>query len=60
MAVDPSDAETPLGHVSDLANLVQVPATGASHASDVYNLKPGDYYLDVASACAWQIALSPT
>jgi hypothetical protein len=59
LAVDPVNAETSLGHVSDLANLVHVPATGASSASYVYNLKPGDYYLDVESACAWQIALSP-
>jgi hypothetical protein len=60
MAVDPSDAETPLGHVSDLANLVHVPATGASAESYVYNVKPGDYYVDVNSACGWQIGLSPT
>ena len=60
MAVDTANAETSLGHVTDLANLVQVPATGASQASYVYNVKPGDYYLDVTSACAWQIALSPT
>ena len=60
MAVDPANAESPLGHVIDLANLVHVPATGASHTSYVYNVKPGDYYLDVASACGWQIAVSPT
>jgi len=60
MAVDPANAGTSLGHVTDLAKLVQVPATGASDAIYVYNVKPGDYYLDVASACAWQIALSPT
>jgi len=60
MAVDPANAETPLGHVIDLANLVHVPATGASHTSYMYNVKPGDYYLDVASACGWQIAVSPT
>lgn len=60
LAVDPANAETSLGHVSDLANLVHVPATGASSASYVYNLKPGNYYLDIASACGWQIALSPT
>ncbi len=59
MAVDTANAETVLGHVTDLANLVQVPATGASQASYVYNVKPGDYYLDVTSACAWQIAFSP-
>jgi hypothetical protein len=60
MAVDPGNAETSLGHVSDLANLVHVPATGASDASYIYNVKPGDYYLDVNFACGWQIALSPT
>ena len=60
MAVDTANAETSLVHVTHLADLVQVPATGASHASYLYNLQPGDYYLDVSSACAWQIALSPT
>jgi hypothetical protein len=60
MAIDPANAETSLGHVADLASLVHVPATGASYSSYVYNVKPGDYYLDVASACGWQIALSPT
>ena len=59
MAVDPANAETSLGHVMDLAKLVQVPATGASQASDVYNVKPGDYYLDVNSECAWQFSFSP-
>jgi hypothetical protein len=58
-AVDPANAATPPSHVTDLAKLVHVPATGGSGAS-VLNLKPGDYYLDVASACSWQIALSPT
>ena len=42
-----------------LANLVHVPGTGASFTTFVYNVKPGGYYLDVSSACAWQIALSP-
>jgi hypothetical protein len=60
MAVDPGDAETSLGHGTNLASLVHVPATGASYTSYVYNLTPGDYYLDVASACGWQISLSPT
>ena len=50
MAVDPANAETSLGHVTDLANLVQVPATGASQASYVYNVKPGDYYLIILSS----------
>jgi hypothetical protein len=60
MAVDRANAETPLGHVADLASLVHVPSTGASYVIYVYNVKPGDYYLDVNSACAWQIALSLT
>jgi hypothetical protein len=60
MAVDPANAETSLGHVSDLANLVHVPATGASYTSYVHDVKPGDYYVEVTSACAWQIALSLT
>jgi hypothetical protein len=60
MAVDPADADSSLGHVTDLAKRVHVPATGGSAASYVYNVKPGDYYLEVDSACAWQIALSPT
>jgi hypothetical protein len=46
--------------VSDLATRVSVPATGASDQRDLANLKAGDYYLDVRSACAWKIALSPT
>jgi hypothetical protein len=58
MAADPANGETSLGHVSDLANLVHVPATGASSTSYVYNVKPGGYYLDVNSACGWQVALS--
>jgi hypothetical protein len=60
MAVDAANGETPPGHVTDLAKLVHVPATGASAASYVYDVQPGDYYLDVNSACAWQFALSPT
>lgn len=60
MAVDTANAETSLGQVIDLANRVQVPATGASRASYVYNVKPGEYYLDISSACAWQFALTPT
>ena len=60
MAVDTASAETSLGHVTDLAKLVHVPATGGSASSYVYDVKPGDYYLDVTSACAWQIALTPT
>jgi hypothetical protein len=58
-AIDPANSTTSGGHVIDLARLVDVPATGASNDAYVVNLKPGDYYLDVTSACAWQIALSP-
>jgi hypothetical protein len=58
-AVDLANAATAGGHVTDLANQVSVPATGASDESYVYNVKPGEYYLDVTSACSWQIALSP-
>jgi hypothetical protein len=58
IAVDPSDG-TPDG-VTDLATRVSVPATGASNERDLANLKAGDYYLDVRSACAWKISLSPT
>jgi hypothetical protein len=59
MAVDPANAETAGGHVTDMANVVSVPATGASDERYLHNLKPGEYYLSVASACSWQIALSP-
>jgi hypothetical protein len=60
IAVDPTNAETSLGRVIELANRVQVPATGVSQASYVYNVKHGDYYLDISSACAWQFAITPT
>jgi hypothetical protein len=60
MAVDPDNAETSLGHVADLASLVHVPATGASDERYVSNVKAGDYYLHVTSACGWQIALGRT
>jgi hypothetical protein len=59
LAVDPANAATAGGHVSDMASLVSVPATGASDTSYLYNIKPGEYYVDVTSACSWQIALSP-
>jgi hypothetical protein len=60
MAVDSANSGTSPGHGTDLANLVHVPGTGASYTSYVYNAKPGDYYLNVTSACGWQIALSRT
>ena len=60
IAVDPANGTTSSGHVADLAKLVQVPATGASDERYIANLKPGDYYLDIASECGWQVALSPS
>jgi hypothetical protein len=59
LAVDPTNATSASGHVIDLAKLVSVPATGASEESDAISVNPGDYYLNIRSACAWQIALSP-
>ncbi len=59
VAVDPSNGTTPTGHVIDLARLVHVPSTGASDETYVINVRPGDYYLGVTSACAWQVAFSP-
>jgi hypothetical protein len=60
IAVETANAATSLGHVTDLVKRVHVPATGGSAARYLYDVKPGDYYLDVTSACAWQIALTPT
>ena len=60
MAVDPTNATTPSGHVADLAKLAHVPATGTSDERYIANLKPGNYYVDVTSECGWQIALSPS
>ena len=55
MAVDSANATGPIY----LASLVQVPSTGTSEEVDMPDLEPGDYYFQVASACAWQIELSP-
>jgi hypothetical protein len=55
LAVDPA-----IGDVLDLATLVQVPSTGATQESDVRDLKPGTYFFDVTSECAWQIAITPS
>ena len=60
MAVDPANATTSRAHVADLVKLVSVPATGTSDERYIANLEPGDYYLDVASECSWQIAVSPS
>jgi hypothetical protein len=58
MAVESANSTTSDRHVMDLARLVQVPATGGSHEA-VVDVKPGDYYVDVNSECAWQIAITP-
>jgi hypothetical protein len=57
-AADPANASASNGHVTDLAKLVSVPATGASQERDIAGVRAGDYYLDVASACSWQIELT--
>jgi hypothetical protein len=59
MAVDPANATGSQGHVIELARLVQVPATGASDEGFVINVKPGQYFFEVNSECAWQIAITP-
>jgi hypothetical protein len=59
LAVDPANGTTGTGHVTDLARLVHVPSTGQSNETYVINVKPGDYYLGVTSACAWQVAFTP-
>jgi hypothetical protein len=60
MVVDAANRAGGGNHVTDLATRVSVPATGASDQRDLADLKPGDYYLDVRSACAWKISLSPS
>jgi hypothetical protein len=60
MAVDPANGTNATGHVIDLAALVHVPSTGASDETYVINVKPGEYYLGVTSACAWQVAFGPS
>jgi len=59
LALDPANASPASGHVFDLARLVHVPSTGVSSETYLTNVKPGDYYLSVESACGWQIALNP-
>ena len=46
------------GTVVELASHVQVPATGVSAQMDLANMQPGDYSLEINSACAWQIELA--
>lgn len=43
-----------------LAKSVQVPYTGAGGQVDLTRLAAGDYYLQINSACAWQIELNPS
>jgi hypothetical protein len=58
MAANRASGETSNAHVIDLAKLVDVPATGASEERIVGDLKPGNYYLEVRSECAWEVSLS--
>jgi hypothetical protein len=51
------DSANPSGSIN-LATRVQVPGTGVSAEVDMPNLEAGDYFFEVASACAWQIDLS--
>jgi len=46
------------GDVVELASHVQVPVTGLSAQIDLADLAPGDYSLEITSACAWQIELA--
>ena len=46
------------GDVVELASHVQVPVTGLSAQIDLADLAPGDYSLQITSACAWQIELA--
>jgi hypothetical protein len=43
-----------------LARFVDVPSTGAGAEVDMSNLAPGAYYLQINSACAWQIEVRPS
>jgi hypothetical protein len=54
VAVDSANASRSM----DLAKLVQVPSTGATAEINLININPGDYYLEISSACGWQIELS--
>jgi hypothetical protein len=58
LVIDPNNSATPSTHVSDLAKLVTVPATGTSEERYLANAEPGSYYLHITSACSWQVALS--
>jgi hypothetical protein len=45
--------------VVELAESIQVPSTGTTGQIDIPNLKSGEYYLRINSACGWQVQLSP-
>jgi hypothetical protein len=55
-----ADLVGPGGFRLNLAKSVQVPATGTTSAINVSAAEAGDYYLDVRSACAWQIEVIRT
>ncbi len=57
LAVDPNvSAESSM----ELAKSVQVPYTGTTAVVDIEDLSPGDYFIQITSACAWQIELRAT
>jgi hypothetical protein len=58
LVIDPNRSASLGAHVTDLAKLVSVPATGASEERYLANAEPGSYYLHITSACSWQVALS--
>ena len=53
-----ADLVGPNGFRKNLAKSVQVPATGTTSAINVSDMEGGDYYLEVRSACAWQIEVT--
>ena len=59
VATDQTPATSGPGLVTELAHVPSVPATGTSDQRYVPDVKAGHYYLDVKSACAWQVALTP-
>ncbi len=54
VAVDSANATPQM----DLVKFAHVPSTGATAEIYLLNIKPGDYYLEINSACGWQIELS--
>jgi hypothetical protein len=57
MALLPVDPGAPTNQIMELAKSVQVPYTGTTAVIDMTDVNPGDYYLQITSACAWQIEL---